>query len=313
MAQTAATQLSGFSGFLTPDIAAPIFEKAMRLSVVQTLARRIPMGIAGVSVPVITAKPTASWVNEAGQKPASEGSLALKTMQPKKIAVLTAVSAEVLRANPGGYVDMFRDAVGEAIAIAFDQAAFHGTSTPFDAFLDQTPKAVELGANAAAAGGVWGDLNTALDLLVTDGKELSGFAFDNVMEPNLNGSLDTTGRPLFVDTPIGSDTANPASPASAAQQVRVGRVMGRQSAMAKGVATTNLTTVVGYAGDWSQIVYGQIGGISFDVTTQASMTINGTLTSLWENNLVGVRAETEYGLLINDTAAFVRIMNSTGS
>lgn len=313
MAITASTQLSGFSGFLTPEIAGPIFEKAYRTSVVQQLARRIPLGIAGVSVPVVTAKPTASWVNEAGQKQASNGTLSLKTMQPKKIAVLTAVSAEVLRANPGGYVDIFRDAVGEAIAIAFDQAVLHGTSTPFAGYLDQTTFASELGAHTAAEGGAWQDLNTALRLLVTAGKELTGFALDNVTEPTLNGSVDANGRPIFVDAPPAQDTASQASPASDAQQVRLGRLMGRPSAMARGVATTNLTTVVGYAGDWSQAVWGQIGGITFDVTTQATMTINGALTSLWENNLVGVRAETEFGFLLNDAQSFVRLTNTTGS
>ena len=40
------------------------------------------------------------------------------------------------------------------------------------------------------------------------------------------------------------------------------------------------------------------------------MTINGTLTSLWENNLVGVRAEAEYGFLVNDTTAFVKLANN---
>lgn len=313
MAQSAATQLSGFSGFLTPEIAKPIFEKAYRTSVAQTLARQIPMGIAGVSVPVVTAKPTAAWVNEAGQKAASQGTLALKTMQPKKIAVLTAVSSEVLRADPGGYVEIFRDSVGEAIALAFDAAVFHGTNTPFAGFLDQAPNAVELGQHTSAEGGVWQDLNDVLRLLVKTGKELTGWALDNVTEPTLNGSVDANGRPIFVDLPPGADTNNPSSPASNAQTVRQGRLMGRPSAMARGVATANLTTVVGYGGDWSQAVWGQIGGITFDVTTQAAMTINGTLTSLWENNLVGVRAETEYGFLLNDAAAFCRLMNVTGS
>src|SRR6476619_6605977 len=122
------------------------------------------MGIAGVSVPVVTAKPTAAWVNEAGQKQASQGTLALKTMQPKKIAVLTAVSSEVLRADPGGYVSIFRDAV--------DEAVMHGTNTPFAGFLDQATKNVELGQHTSAEGGVWQDLNDVLRLLVKDGKEL---------------------------------------------------------------------------------------------------------------------------------------------
>ena len=41
--------------------------------------------------------------------------------------------------------------------------------------------------------------------------------------------------------------------------------------------------------------------------------INGELTSLWENNLVAVRAETEFGLLINDISSFVKLTKTTAA
>lgn len=308
MAITAATSLSGFAGFLNRNQAQPFFDLAAKQSVMQTLARKVPLGINGEAIPVITSKMQASWVNEAGQKPASQGTLGLKTMDPKKIAAIAVVSAEVVRANPGSYMDMIRPQIAEAFALAFDAAVFHGTSTPFGQYLDQTTKAVELGGTAQGSGGVWGDLVTALDLLVTDNKRMNGFALDSVVEPNMLGATDTTGRPLFVETTQPSESIiNPE------QLVRTGRLMGRPFAMSDTVATTNKTTVVGYAGDFTQCVWGAVGGISYDVSTQATVTINGTLTSLWENNLVAVRAEAEFGFLCNDVQAFVRLANLTGS
>lgn len=304
MAITAATLTSDFSGFLNPTMAGPIFEKAAEMSVVQRLARQVPLGMNGVSIPVVTGELSASWVDEAGQKPASEGSLGLKTMSPKKIATIAVVSAEVVRANPGNYMQLMRDQVAKAFASAFDSAALHGTSTPFAAYLDQATKAVELGSSSQANGGIYADLVTALDLLATDNKELNGFAFDTVVEPNLLGAVDTTGRPIFIDTPL-TDTA--------AGAARPGRVIGRQSYMSKNVATTNKTTVVGYAGDWTQVAWGVVGGISYKVSTEASVTINGSLVSLFERNLVAVLAEAEYGFLINDLDSFVRLSNLTGS
>jgi len=53
-----------------------------------------------------------------------------------------------------------------------------------------------------------------------------------------------------------------------------------------------------------------VGGISYDISTQATVTVNGALVSLWENNLVAVRAEAEYGFLVNDTAAFCKLANN---
>jgi len=310
VAITSATSLSGFSGFLTPEQAGAIFEKTYKTSVVQQLATRIPLGAAGVSVPVVSGRLTAGWVAEGAQKPASSGSLTLKTMSPKKIAVIAVVSAEVVRANPGGYMGIIRDQVAEAFATAFDSAVLHGTSTPFSAYLDQTTKAVELGGSTQANGSTYGDMVAALRLLVADGKRLTGWAMDDVMEPTLLASTDTTGRPIYIESPptdtfVGGSVSDPA--------IRTGRLLGRPSAMAPTVATTNLTTVVGYGGDWTQVAWGQIGGISYDVSSQSTVTINGSLVSLWENNLIGVRAETEFGFLANDVNAFVRLTNTTGS
>jgi len=123
MAITAATKTSDFSGFLTREQSEAIFEKAAQQSVVQRLARRVPLGINGQSIPVVTGKVSAGWVAEGAQKPASEGSIALKTMDPKKLAAIAVVSAEVVRANPGGYMDLLRPQIADAFAVAFDAAA----------------------------------------------------------------------------------------------------------------------------------------------------------------------------------------------
>ena len=45
--QTQLTKTSEFTGFLKPDEAKPIFDEAMKSSVVQVLARQIPVGANG--------------------------------------------------------------------------------------------------------------------------------------------------------------------------------------------------------------------------------------------------------------------------
>ena len=301
MAITAATQLSDFDGFLTPEQSAPIFERAQRQSVVQQLARQVPLGPTGTDIPVVTGKLQAAWVAEGAQKPTSNGALDLKNISPKKIAVIAVVSEETVRSNPGNYMQVLRNQIGEAFAIAFDSAALHGISTPFSTYVDQTTKAVGLGTAAGTAGGVFADLNAGLSLLVADSKRLNGFAFDDRMEPTLNSAVDSTGRPLFIDSPLQDN----------APAARGGRVLGRSAFMGEGVGvatpgTTATTYPVGYGGDWTQAAWGVVGGIRYSVSTETSVTIGGTLTSLWEHNLVAIRAEAEYGWLVNDVEAFVR-------
>ena len=114
MAITASTKLSDFSGFLNREQSEAIFTTAYQSSVVQQLSRRVPLGFSGKSIPVVTGKVTAGWVAEGAQKPASSGTMALKTMDPKKLAAIAVVSAEVVRANPGGYMDILRPQIAEA-------------------------------------------------------------------------------------------------------------------------------------------------------------------------------------------------------
>lgn len=299
MAITAATTTSDFSGFLNREQSAAIFERAARSSAVQQLSPQVPLGINGKSIPVVTGKLSAGWVAEGAQKPASNGALALKNMDPKKIATIAVVSAEVVRANPGNYMNLVRNQVGDAFAAAFDAAALHGTNTPFSTYVAQTTKTVEIGTTAAASGGIHGDINAGLKLLVDDGKRLSGFAFDDRMEPLLNGAVDGNGRPLYIDSPT-TETAGP---------FRQGRVLSRPAFIGEGVYNPT-GSVLGFGGDWSQTAWGAVGGISYKVSTEATVTINGVLVSLFENNLVAILAEAEYGWLVNDTAAFVEYTNA---
>ena len=68
-----------------------------------------------------------------------------------------------------------------------------------------------------------------------------------------------------------------------------------------------LDKTVGFAGDWSKCAWGTVGGITMDISTEATVTIGGQLVSLYENNLVAVRAEAEYGFTVADKDAFVKI------
>lgn len=299
MAITAATKISDFSGFLNRDQSAAIFEQAAKTSVVQQLAPRVQLGVNGQSIPVVTGKISAGWVAEGAQKPASKGTMALKTMDPKKIAAIAVVSAEVLRANPGGYIDLIRPQIAEAFAVAFDAAALYGTASPFSTNLATGSSVQEFTGVTPAFTDVYGDLNAGLSTLVNAGKKLTGWAFDNRFEPVLNGSKDTSNRPLFVESPF-TETSGP---------VREGRLLGRQAFIGDGIYDAT-TKTYGFAGDWSQAAWGAVGGISYNVSTEATVTINGVLTSLWENNLVAILAEAEYGFLVNDAASFVRFANN---
>ena len=300
MAITAATKTSDFSGFLTREQSEAIFEKAAQQSVVQQLARRVPLGINGQSIPVVTGKMSAGWVAEGAQKPASSGSIALKTMDPKKLAAIAVVSAEVVRANPGGYMDLLRPQIAEAFAVAFDAAALHGTASPFTTNLDTGSSTQEFTGTAPAFTSVYDDLNAGLSTLINAGKYPDGWAWDRRMEPVFNSAKDTAGMPIFNDRML-TEKVGP---------IRQGRLLGYDAFIGNGVYAAT-PKIYGYLGDWSQVAWGAVGGISYKVSTEASVTINDTLVSLFENNLVAILAEAEYGFLVNDPASFIKFTNAS--
>jgi HK97 family phage major capsid protein len=305
MAITAATKLSDFSGFLSPAESAPIFNDAVRQSVVQQLSRRVPLGISGQNIPIVTGRPTANWTAEGTAKHKTSLGLGLLTMVPKKLTAIAVASSEVIRANPGSYAQILRGELAGAFATAFDYASLYdlggdGTgSGPFDHWIDETTKRVELGTNSSEDGGIHADIVEGLRLLVEDGKRLRGFAFDDVVEPTFLSSVDTSGRPIYIDTPL-DDTTTVVTP---------GRLIGRPAFMGEGVSSADGDTV-GFGGDWSKTAWGVVGGISFRTSTEATVTINGELTSLFENNLVAILAEAEYGWVVGDTDAFVAYENA---
>lgn len=317
MAITAPTKTSDFAGFLSPEMSGPIFEEAAKVSVVQRLVQRVPLGPTGKAIPVVTGKMSAGWVAEGAQKPASKGALALKTIEPKKLAAIAVVSAEVVRANPGGYMDLLRPQIAEAFALAFDLAALYdrgpdGTASggPFATHVAQTTKAVDLETEdltLAKPITIHSNVVAGLKALVDDGKRLTGFALDEVTEPLFLDATDKNGRPIYIDTPL-TDTTQAAA--------RPGRLINRPTWMSDGIAepvpgTASTDYVVAFGGNWRQAAWGAVGGISYDVSTEATVTINGTLTSLWENNLVAIRAEAEYGWLVNDVESFVKYTYTT--
>lgn len=317
MAITAPTKTSDLSGFIDPADAGYIFERAARNSVVQRLAQRVPLGPSGTRIPVITGRPSAGWVGEGGQKPASEGAITPKTIEPKKLASIMVVSQEVARLNPAQFVEKMRDSFAESFAVAFDRAALHDEGPggaagdgPFSTYVDQATKVQEIGGTSVANGGVFVDLVEAMKDIVNDtdssGRryQLTGWALDSVVEPLLWGAVDTTGRPIWTDLPV--DENAPAISSA-------GRLLGRQSFMGEGVASANQYSVVGYGGDWGQAAWGAVGGISYRLSTEASVTINGSLVSLFEYNLVAILAEAEYGFLVNDVDAFTKLTNTNNT
>jgi hypothetical protein len=196
------------SSLLPPTITGPIFEQATEESAVMRLARRVPLSMtAQTAIPVSMDIPAAGWVSEGGAKPVGSGGLSVKTMTGKKVALIVPVSQEVAMSNAAGLYSQLRQDLPTAIARAFDHAAIHGVDLrtgaagPFADYLKEGATSVELGTANQATGGIYADLVNGEAAVVNAGFDFTGFAADPRLRPTLKLSVDSTGRPLWVDNP----------------------------------------------------------------------------------------------------------------
>lgn len=292
---------------LPRQLAGFIFEDAERGSVVQQLAQKTDLPGSGVAIPVLTGTPAAGWVAEGGRKPVDEAAVGTRIMDPKKLAVIVPFSEEFLRNDRTNLFTMLRPKIASAFAEAFDLAALLGVATPFTTFLGATTNAVELGTRPVAEGGIYRDLVDVIRLVAASGRRrrLTGWAFADEVEATLLGSVDAQGRPILTTV----DTATIGNRL-------LGRPMGYTDALPTpdNVAAGPLDGVVGIAGDWRKAAYGVGQDISYSISTEASIELtNGTVLHLWQDNLVALRAEAEYGFVVDSVQAFARILDNVNA
>jgi hypothetical protein len=204
-----AVSLNNISSSLLPrEITGPIFDQAVETSAVMSLARRVPLSMtASTAIPVSMDIPAAGWVAEGAAKPVGGAGVSVKTMTGKKVALIVPVSQEVASTNAAGLYSQLRQDLPVAIARAFDYAAIHGldlrtgAAGPFSDYLKSGATSVEIGTASQANGGIYADFVNGEAAVVNAGYDFTGIAADPRLRPLLKLSVDTTGRPLWVDNP----------------------------------------------------------------------------------------------------------------
>ncbi len=272
---------------LPSDLSAEIIQKTQEESAVMKLARKVALPGRGVTIPVITADPTAAWVAETAAKPVSNGTPGTKLMSAYKIAVIETFSKEFVRDAAALYNALVQRLPG-ALAKVFDNTVIGGTQAPgqnFDTFGSCTAQSILNANNGTYLGLVAADSDIA-----AHGGIMNGLALSAQARGLLLSAVDGQDRPLFM--------------ASANEGV-VDRILGvpayfSQSLYKAGTAGTPGTpAVVGVAGDWSKAMYGTVAGVEVSVSDSATLTggsgQNAFTINLWQQNMIAVRAEIEVG------------------
>ena len=270
-------------------VSSEIWQKTQEGSAVMRIARRIELPGLGVTIPVITGDPEAGWVGETEKKPVKRGTLATKQMTPYTLAVIVPFSNQFKRDLPNLY-DALIQRLPLALGKKFDQTVFGGVTVPgsnFDTLKGCT--AQEIGTNA------YGGLVAAqADIAAHDGI-LNGWVLSPKAQSVLLTAVDGNKRPLFINS-----VAEGAVP----------MILGASAVQSKGAYIADTTSakkhVVGFAGDWTQAVYGTVEGVQIALSDQATLTDGSSTINLFEQNMFAVRAEIEVGFRC-DTSVFNKL------
>ena len=277
---------------LPVDVSREIMQKAQDKSAVMTLARQIVLPGRGAAINVITSDPEAAWVGETEKKPVSNPGLATKVMRGYKLAVIVPFSNE-FRRDVASLYDALVERLPGALAKKFDDTVFHGTApgSDFDTFAAVTAQDLDSGEYDA--------LVAADTDIATAGGIVNGYVLSPQGKGKLLGAKDLDGRPLFINS-----VAEGAIP----------MILGAKTLLAKAAykaGTSPAPNIVGYAGDWTQALYGIVEGVKIDFSSDASLDDgNGGQINLFQQNMFAVRAEIEVGFRA-DTTVFNALTSAT--
>ena len=274
----------GTSGIALPvEVSNEIWGAAVEQSFFMSAARQIRMPGTGIAVQTITGDPIADWVDETAPKPVSATDFDKKTLVPYKLAVIEPFSTEFLRDLPALYEELRRRLSG-ALAAKFD-GTIMGTTAPGTGF------DVLGGATAVGIGGsdVYGALVTAEGNIATAGGIATHIGLAPQGRSLMLGAVDQMGHPLFTQ---GVSSAS------------VGTVLGAETMTARALYKAGTPNVVGVIGDFSRAVWGSVEGVQISVADQAMLVINNAPVSLWQQNMVAIRAEISVAFGVEDTGLF---------
>jgi HK97 family phage major capsid protein len=165
--------------------------------------RRIQVGRNQVRFPVLSAFPTAYWVNgDTGLKQTTEAAWTNVYMNIEELAVIVPIPEAVIADSDLDIEAGVIPLVEEAIGIAFDSAVFFGTSAPAS-FPDDIVTAATAAGNtvtrttaAANVGGLAADFSNLFGKVEADGYDVNGVIASRLYRGYLRNVRDNTGSRL---------------------------------------------------------------------------------------------------------------------
>jgi HK97 family phage major capsid protein len=202
------------AGALIPEeVSRDMIQRATNDSATLQLFKRVPVGRGQVRMPVLSALPTAYFVNgDTGLKQTSEVNWANKYLNIEEIASIVPVPDNVVADAELDLWDEMMPYLVEAFYRCLDGAVFFGTNAPGTWPTNIAAAATAAGnvnveGNAATAGGFFGDFDETLATIETDGYDATGVVANRSARSQFRQARNSQGDRLDGDR-VGGDLAS---------------------------------------------------------------------------------------------------------
>ncbi len=292
---------------LIPEVVSnDIMTGVMNESAALTLFRQIPMSSSVTRMPVLSALPTAYFVQgDTGLKQTTEAAWGNKYLNAEELAAIVPIPEAVLDDINFDVWGSVQPLLVDAIARALDAAIFFGANKPASWPTDIATAAVSAGnvvargTNAAATGGITGDLSDLFATVESDGFVVDGVIANASYRGRLRQARATTGEQL-----LGGDT----------DMVTAASVYGVPvSYPMRGLWPTGLSAAEAFAGDFTQAVLGVRQDITWKVLDQAVIQDNtgAIVYNLAQQDMVALRVVARFAFQIANTISYDNIIEAT--
>jgi HK97 family phage major capsid protein len=251
-------------------------------------------------------RPTAAFVAEGADKPATGAEYAQVTVDIKKIASVVMYTEELIEDAQADPTLLVNNDVRAAFADLIDAHALGQTSagtltSQFNSTLRSTTSTVEY--DQTKADGLSLALSSAINTIQTNGYTPNAAIWAPDAGLKFRDARDTQGRPLY-DSSIGAMDPNTLAPQYGLQQ--------RISTNLQSVAGTAAAgRVIGIVGDFTHALMAVRNDIRVKFSDQATVDVGGTAHRLWQQNKIASLWECRVGFVVHDlNRAFVAIINA---
>lgn len=292
-----------------------ILQDATKSSAALQAFRVMRMGAKVARMPVLTALPTAGFVDESataagGVKPVTEVTWGNLQITAEEIAVIVPIHENILDDSDYDIWAEVRPLVAQEFARILDGAVLFGTNKPAS-----WPAGISVAARTAGnvfsertrniANGIdlAADINELWALVEADGHDITGQFATRSLRARLRGLRDSSGSPIYLSNYRG----DAASDSIYGEPIRY--VDNRSWVAAVDAAGGTGTGATMIAGDTSKAILGVRSDMQVKVLDQASLSwTGGTQLNLAERDMVALRFKMRIGFQVADP-----IMMQTGT